>query len=141
MSIIDINFVRSPYVKAYLAQVDIDEQLYFDQGDEYYDTLLLRFNVNTDYLPLEADVSNKVKNVLLTYINILAASDKIEVSFKQLNQGVVEDPWVVRYRNWKEQLKVLEADLTSDDFYDPDNLPPEDEDTSGNPAIYTWERS
>lgn len=141
MAILTIDDFMSDYVIKYLEENTTQADKYYELGDNYYNTLLRKFKVNTDYIPIPANVSSVVRDVLVMYVNCRVASDSIEASVRKINQDVDEDPWLVRKDNWCDMVDSLLENLSSDDFYDPENLPEYPDDTKSNPNTTSWVRT
>jgi len=141
MAILTIDDFMSDYVIKYLESDITQADKYYQIGDNYYNALLRKFKVNTDYIPIPAEVSSAVRDVLVMHVNCRVASDSIESPVRKINQDVNEDPWLTRKKNWCDMVDKMLKDISSDDFYDPENLPVYPDDTKSNPNTASWGRA
>lgn len=141
MAILTIADFLSGEAETVLEKNAVRAAYYYDIGDGFYRFLLREFNINIDFIPIEAEVRVSIRRVLSYYVSCQLASDKMGTTVRRNNEGVDEDPWEKRMDAWCKKYERLMKDLSSDDFYDPNNLPPDDEATTGNPLVSEWNRS
>lgn len=140
MSILTVEDFTSDVVVAYLHENSIKADKYYKKGDNYYQTLLNEYGVNRDYIPIESEVSDRVRDALVMYVNCAVADDNIDPFTRDvMNNEAVPDPWKARSDVWCPKIEKITENLVALDFYDPNNLPPVDEGTAMNPKVKHWE--
>ena len=84
MSILTISDFRSEDIKHFVEE----NETYLDLANSKYNEWLMRFGIlDCSELPLEADVSQIVKDVLVTYVSREVARDNAPATIVEINQG------------------------------------------------------
>ncbi len=101
----------------------------------YWHGLASDFSIPIANLPLEADITQVVKDYLIVCVSMHVASDNIGGDLTELQGGVTYDLWEGKYTSLEARKSVLMGMMSAEDVYDPTNPP---ETNTSNQNIMTW---
>lgn len=93
-----------------IKQAILSEPRYLERGDAEYFSYLDEFGVKDS--EVLRPVNNIVKEALIQYVSMLIAKDLMGYSYRQVADGVEEDPNKVKYDVYKKDYKEAKAKLS-----------------------------
>lgn len=90
------------------------DETYLLKGDYYLQELYERNGVPEENRPEPADVSFTTKNVLICYVSMIVARDRISLTHRQALEGADSDPWEKLYNIYKKDLSEKLAGISAE---------------------------
>lgn len=95
-----------------LQKAVLDNEAYLEVGETYYLSLLNEFGIGEDEQP--TTVHDIVKQTVLARVNMRICSDLKGYTYNQVADGVSEDPYKVRYDDYKTDWLMWKSRVTYD---------------------------
>ena len=94
------------------------ESYFLGLGDSEYQRLYRSLNVAVTDLPIEADVLQEIKDILILEVSIQVASGLIGQNAQAISEGIVIDPWKELLDTFKEDKEMKYALIGKNHFID-----------------------
>lgn len=101
----------------------------------YWHGLASDFSIPIANLPLEADITQVVKDYLITCVSLHVISDNIGGDLTELQDGITTSIWDLKEDSVTTRQNRLLGIMSAEDVYDPTNPP---ESNTSNQNIMTW---
>ena len=94
------------------------ESYFLGLGDNEYFKMVRNLNIPTDELPIEADVLQEIKDVLILAVSIQVCSGLIGQNAQAISEGIVIDPWKELLDTYTKQKEIDYALIGKNHFID-----------------------
>lgn len=112
MSIIDTSYFTADEI---IKRLNDNPTGYFARAERAYCSWLEEEGVDVpDTMPTADQVSNIVIEALVEYVSMLVAKDLMGYTYRQVADGVEEDPWEVKYEKFKKSFNTARVRMTYD---------------------------